>query len=194
MREECRDLLQQIEDKTVRVDARTQKAHRISEDAETAKRLRTLPGVCPITVLAFEAFAPDMRTFRRGRDYAAWLGLVPRQHSSGGKERWARVTKAGQADIRRLLIIGAMSQLNRLGRLCIAQGSWLERMLARNRPNRDDVDSSGVPFARTLETSASLTGRQLWGQHVRGRSPATIAAAPDERTRVLSEELELLGW
>ncbi|PIL20833.1 hypothetical protein P775_07390, partial [Puniceibacterium antarcticum] len=118
-----RILLQQIEEKTARIDARTKKAHQLAEDAETAKRLQTLPGVGPITALAFEAFAPDMKTFRRGGDFAAWLGLVPRQHSSGGKERLGRITKAGQGDIRRLLIIGAMSRLNRLGRSRIAQGS-----------------------------------------------------------------------
>ncbi len=131
VREECRDLLQQIEEQTIRIDAKTQKANRLAADADTAKRLQTLPGVGPITALAFEAFAPDMRTFRRGRDFAAWLGLVPRQHSWGGKDRLGRITKAGQADIRCLLIIGAMSRLNRLGRSRIAQGSWLERMLAR---------------------------------------------------------------
>ena len=60
-----------------------------------------------------EAFAPEMAQFRRGRDFAAWLGLVPRQRSSGGKERLGRITKAGQADIRRLLIVGAMAHSNR---------------------------------------------------------------------------------
>src|SRR3546814_11142585 len=66
-----------------------------------------------------------------GRDFAAWLGLVPRQFSSGGKERLGRISKAGQADIRRLLIIGAMSRLNWLGRKSIPEGSWLARMAAR---------------------------------------------------------------
>ena len=72
-----------------------------------------------------------MTSFKRGRDFAAWLGLVPRQHSSGGKERLGRVSKAGQFDIRRLLIIGAMSRLSWLGRKSIAAGSWLARMLGR---------------------------------------------------------------
>ena len=58
-----------------------------------------------------------MTTFRYGRDFAAWLGLVPRQFSSGGKERLGRVSKAGQADIRRLLIIGAMLRQKRSRRL-----------------------------------------------------------------------------
>jgi hypothetical protein len=68
-------------------------------------------GVGPLTALAIEAFAPDMNSFKRGRDFAAWLGLVPRQHSSGGKERLGHVSKAGQVDIRRLLIIGAVKSL-----------------------------------------------------------------------------------
>ena len=60
-----------------------------------------------MTALAVEAFAPAMATFKCGRDFAAWLGLVPRQMSSGGKERLGPISKAGQSDIRRLLIIGA---------------------------------------------------------------------------------------
>jgi transposase len=56
-----------------------------------------------------------MAIFRCGRKSAAWLGLVPRQFSSGGKERLGRISKAGQSDIRRLRIIGAMSRLNWLG-------------------------------------------------------------------------------
>ncbi|TCP20730.1 transposase [Rhodovulum adriaticum] len=52
-----------------------------------ARRLQTMPGIGPICAMAITAFAPDMREFRRGRDFAAWLGLVPRQHSSGGKQK-----------------------------------------------------------------------------------------------------------
>lgn len=59
--------------------------------------------------LVEKAFGPDMAQFKCGRDFAAWLGLVPRQHSSGGKDRLGRISKAGQADIRRLLITGSGS-------------------------------------------------------------------------------------
>lgn len=65
--------------------------------------------------------------------FAAWLGLVPRQMSSGGKERLGRVSKAGQSDIRRLLIVGAMSRLNWMGLKSIREGSWLDRLRARKR-------------------------------------------------------------
>lgn len=88
--EECRDLLVQIAEKTTRIGTRTKKAEESAAQADTARRLQTIPGVGPLTALAVEAFAPAMASFRRGRDFAAWLGLVPRQHSSGGKERLGR--------------------------------------------------------------------------------------------------------
>ena len=62
----------------------------------------------PITAAAIEAFAPPMASFMRGRDFAVWLGLVPRRHTTGGKPRLGRTSKM-QRDIRRLLIIGAMT-------------------------------------------------------------------------------------
>jgi transposase len=131
MREECTDMMKQIAEKTVRIDARTAKIKALAADADTARRLQTIPGVGPLTALAVEAFAPPMESFRCGRDFAAWLGLVPRQFSSGGKERLGRVSKAGQSDIRRLLIIGAMSRLNWLGRKSIPESSWLALIAAR---------------------------------------------------------------
>jgi len=70
---------------------------RFSKDDETAKRLQSMPGMGPITAAAIEAFAPPMATFRRGCDFAAWLGLVPRQHSTGGKPRLGRTSKMGSA-------------------------------------------------------------------------------------------------
>ena len=74
-----------------------------------AQRLLTVPGVGPVIATALVALAPAASTFRRGRDFAAWLGLVPRQHSSGGKERLGRTTKMGERSLRRLLILGASS-------------------------------------------------------------------------------------
>lgn len=131
VREEYRDLIAQIAEQTARIDAKSRKARALAAETGIAKRLQTMPGVGSLTALAVEAFAPEMETFKCGRDFAAWLGIVPKQHSSGGKERLGRVSKAGQADIRRLLIIGAMSRLNWLGRKSIPEGSWLARMLAR---------------------------------------------------------------
>lgn len=131
VREECRDLIDQIMDKTARIETKTAQLREMAAQTDEARRLQTMPGVGPLTAMAVEAFAPDMASFKCGRDFAAWLGLVPRQHSSGGKERLGHVSKQGQSDIRRLLIIGAMSRLNWLGRKSIPKGSWLARMLAK---------------------------------------------------------------
>jgi len=106
VRDVYRDLVKQIAEQTIRIDAKTKTAKEMAATADTTRRLQTMPGVGPLTALAVEAFAPAMQSFKRGRDFAAWLGLVPRQHSSGGEERLGRVSKAGQTDIRRLLILG----------------------------------------------------------------------------------------
>jgi len=110
-----------------------------------------------MTAFAIEAFAPEMKSFRRGRDFAAWLGLVARQHSSGGKERLGRISKAGQADIRRLLIIGAMSRLNWMGRKSIPERSWLAQMLLR-KPRM----LVAIALANTPLTHASMCFRAMW--------------------------------
>ena len=98
---------------------------------EATARLQTMPGIGPITAMAIEAFAPPMASFRRGRDFSAWLGLVPRQKSTGGKQILGKTSKMGQRDIRRLLIIGATAVVRWATRNGALEGSWLARMLAR---------------------------------------------------------------
>ncbi len=149
VREECHDLLDQISEMTVRIGAKTKRVKLLAAETDVARRLQTMPGVGPIIALAVEAFAPDMACFKRGRDFSAWLGLVPRQHSSGGKERLGRVSKAGQADIRRLLIIGAMSRLNWLGRKSIPEGSWLALLRIR-KPKMLVAIALANKMARTI--------------------------------------------
>jgi len=168
MRNECGDLMKQIAEKTVRINARTAKIKAVAAEADAARRLQTIPGVGPLTALAVEAFAPPMESFRCGRDFAAWLGLVPRQFSSGGKERLGRVSKAGQSDIRRLLIIGAMSRLNWLGRKSIPEGSWLARIAAR-KPRMLVAIALANKMARTIW--ALLTKNEDY------RDSAQVAAA-----------------
>jgi transposase len=102
-----------------------------ARQSDIVRRLQKVPGIGPICAMAITAFAPSMEEFRSGRDFAAWLGLVPRQHSSGGKQKLGRTSKMGQRDIRRLLIIGAMSVVHWKGRGGGKPGSWLSNMLAR---------------------------------------------------------------
>jgi transposase len=94
--EDCLDLLEQIAEKTERIDRRTKKAAALSVQANVPRRLQTIPGVGPLTALAVETFAPPMESFESGRAFATWLGIVPRQHSSGGKQRLGKISKAGQ--------------------------------------------------------------------------------------------------
>jgi len=157
IREECLDLLMQIAEKTARIIGRTTKLKTLAAQSDRARRLQTMPGVGPLTAVAVEAFGPDMADFKTGRNFAAWLGLVPRQHSSGGKERLGRMTKAGQADIRRLLIIGAMSRLNWLGQRTIVEGSWLSRMLMRK------------PKMLVAIALANKMARQIWAMLTKNR-------------------------
>lgn len=168
VREECHDLLEQISEKTVRIEAKTGKLKTLAARTDTARRLQTMPGVGPLTALAVEAFAPDMKSFKRGRDFAAWLGLVPRQYSSGGKARLGRVSKAGQTDIRRLLIIGAMSRINWLSRKPIADGTWIARMLARK------------PKMLAAIALANKMARAIWAMLIKNedyRDPAQAVTA-----------------
>ena len=83
-------------------------ARRAGEN-DVARRLTTVPGIGPLIATAIAALAPPPDTFRRGRDFAAWMGLVPRQRSTGGKQRLGATTKMGERSLRRLLIIGANS-------------------------------------------------------------------------------------
>lgn len=98
---------------------------------ELAKRLMEIPGVGAICAVAMEALAPPPESFSKGRDFAAWLGLTPRQNSSGGKTRLGGTSKMGQRDLRRLLVCGAMTVVRWAARKGAPEGSWLERMMKR---------------------------------------------------------------
>ena len=121
-------ILQQVEDKIEVLDVEIARRARANP---LIKRLMTIPGVGPITATALAALAPTPETFRRGRDFAAWIGLTPLQKSSGGKERLGKVSKMGERTLRRLLIIGASSATKGAARKGVDPNSWLGRMLAR---------------------------------------------------------------
>ena len=166
--EECRELLAQIASNTKLINAKTDLIKQLAKETDMARRLQTIPGVGPMTAMAIDAFAPPMDLFKNGRGLSAWLGLVPRQYSSGGKERLGRVSKAGQADIRRLLIIGAMSRLTWLGRKSIPEGSWLGKMLARK------------PKMLVAIALANKMARTIWAMLTKGtdyRDPTISATA-----------------
>src|SRR3954467_5216375 len=121
------DQLRIVRDEVVKVEKRIVAQHR-ADDA--SRRLATIPGIGPITASAIAAAVPDATLFKAGRQFAAWLGLTPRAHSSGGKERLRGISKQGDGYIRRLLVIGATAVI-RMARQANLAKVWAARLLER---------------------------------------------------------------
>ena len=147
--ETARIYLEQINDLSSRIAKMEATLKHEAARSDTSSRMMTMPGLEPITAMAIEAFAPTLSVFKRSRDFAAWLGLVPRQHSTGGKQVLGRTSKMGQRDIRRLLIIGAMSVIRWATRKGTLPGTWLHAMLLR-KPRRVVAIALANKMARAL--------------------------------------------
>lgn len=128
--------------------------------SEAAQRLTKLTGIGKVTASAMVATVIDARAYRNGRQFAAWLGLVPRQYSSGGKVKLGRITRRGEAYLRTLLIQGARSTLQsalrrppeRHDRL----SAWIVRLLYR------------IGYHKTLVAIANKHARIIWALLARG--------------------------
>jgi error-prone DNA polymerase len=131
---------------------------------ETARRLATIPGIGPITASLIAATVADIGVFKSARHFAAWLGLVPRQHSTGGKTRLGRITKTGNREIRRLLVIGATSMVRRAPQWNSAAGVWARGVLQR-RPVRLVTVALANKMARIAW--ALMTRNEVY--HAKGR-------------------------
>jgi transposase len=135
----CGELVALIAGLTARLDMLDREVREHARTDELARRLQKIPGIGPVTALALAVLAPPPETFKRGRDLAAWVGLTPRQHSSGGVSRLGKTSEMGQRDLRRLLIIGASAVVRwarrpHLQDRLAPKGSWLAGMLARKPP------------------------------------------------------------
>jgi transposase len=136
----------------------------------TARRLATIPGIGPITASLIAATVADIGVFKSARHFAAWLGLVPRQHSTGGKTRLGRITKAGNREIRTLLVLGATSMVNRAPHWNSAAGVWLRGVLERR------------PVRLATVALANKTARIAWALMTRNevyRAKGRIAATAE---------------
>ena len=102
---------------------------------ETARRLTSIPGIGPLNATALTAAIGGAQTFRRGRDLAAWLGLVPRQATTGGRPRLLGISRRGNAYLRKMLIHGARAALPTLSKSETPLGGWLRGLLARAHVN-----------------------------------------------------------
>lgn len=103
------------------------------------QRLLTIPGIGPLTATALVAAVSDAEQFRNGRQFAAWLGLVPRQHTTGGKERLLGISKRGDGYIRKLLVHGARATVRWVGSKADRRSQWIRQLIERRGTNRTAV-------------------------------------------------------
>ena len=118
-----------------RISSLTEKINAIAKADEDTQRLQQIPGVGPITATALISAVGDGKQFKCGRDLAAWLGLTPKQHSSGGKERLLGISKRGDAYLRTLLIHGARSVLRVSAKKTDSLNCWLQNVCDRRNKN-----------------------------------------------------------
>ena len=108
---------------------------RISASDPGCTRIRQIPGIGPIVATAIVAAIGNGAAFRKGRDFAAWLGIVPRQYSTGGKARLLGISKRGNVYLRKILIHGARAAVLRIKRDRVPIGAWLDALDARAPKN-----------------------------------------------------------
>jgi len=118
-----------------RAAAMDKQLHTPANDDPAAKRLQGIPGIGPITATALACAVGDGKRFKRGRDLAAGIGLTPKQHSSGGKEKLLGISKRGDAYLRTLLIHGARSVLKVAGNKDDLRSRWLQQLCSRRNKN-----------------------------------------------------------
>ena len=134
---------------------------------QTSRRLHHIPGVGPMLATALVASVADPRTFRSGRNFSAWIGLVPKQHSSGGKERLGSISKRGDRYLRSLFVAGALAVIRYAKFHGTGHRPWLTALLSR-RPTK----VAAIALANKI-------ARMSWAMMARGeryREPVALAA------------------
>ena len=138
-----------------------------ARETEVGKRLMEIPGVGPLIASAFVAAVADATVFKNGRNLAAWIGLVPKQNSSGGKQKLGGISKAGNGYLRQMLVVGSMAVIRHAQRHGTRR-PWLVQLMARRTTKVAAV------------ALANKTARMIWALMVSGeryRDPVVIQAA-----------------
>jgi transposase len=156
--------LQALQTLIVSIEKRIKAQHRSNQ---ASRRLETIPGIGVIGATAIAATVADPTAFRSGRDFAAWIGLVPRQDSTGGKQKLGPISKQGDRYVRRILVVGAHSVLRR-AKENPEKYPWLTQLLARR------------PFKVVAVALANKMARMAWALLAHGgtyRAPELAAVA-----------------
>jgi transposase len=147
---------------------------RTASEHEACKRMLAIPGIGPVTATAIVAAIGNGFAFGKGRDFAAWIGLVPRQHSTGGKQRLLGISKRGNPYLRRLFVLGARAVLQKRTLQSSGLSSWLEHLTSRTHPNVAAIAlanklariawavlSRGEPYRPSVLANAAVLADQL---------------------------------
>jgi len=140
------------------INAAEKRIHAWHRSNETSRRLETIPGIGRITASALAASVSDPSVFRSGRELAAWIGLVPRQNSTGGKQRLGRISKQGDRYLRWLLVAGALSVIRHAKRRGTSHLPWLSDIITRK------------PTKVAAVALANKNARIVWGVLMGGES------------------------
>jgi transposase len=127
-----------------------EKLDTLAQPHPACQRLRTIPGMGPFTATALVAAVSDASAFKTGRQCAAWRGWVPRQQTTGGKERLLGLSKRGDTYLRQLLVHGARATIRGVGRKTDRRSQWLRHVLERRGTNR------------TAVAAANKNARMVW--------------------------------
>jgi transposase len=145
-----KDLLDHLQGLDDRVALYDRQILQLTRKDDVVQRLQSIPGVGPLTASAIVASVGNATEFRNGRQFAAWLGLVPRQHSTGGKTRLGHITKSGDNYLRSLLVLGARAVIHRAARHPDRLSQWISDVRARRG------------YARATVALAAKNARILW--------------------------------
>ena len=154
--------LRRIKEQILEFDRLIRAWHRSNE---MSKRLEEVPGVGPVLATALVAAVADPKSFRSGRNFSAWIGMVPKQHSSGGKQRLGNISKQGDRYLRGLFVAGALSVIRYAKIHCTKHRPWLTALLARR------------PTKVAAIAPANKIARMVWAMTARGeryRNPSRL--------------------
>lgn len=165
-REVFTDLADRLRTVDERIAVYDRRVEAVARQTEPAQRLLQAPGIGPVTATALVATVGNAHAFKNGRQFAAWLGLVPRQHSSGGTRRLGRITKRGDVYLRTLLIHGARAVMRQLARRTDATSRWVTALQARRG------------FNKAVVALAAKHARIVWALLATGRTYQLTAACP----------------
>jgi transposase len=135
MRQLVIDMRAEWQDLDRRIAAHNAEFVELARSEAAARRLTAIPGIGVLNATALVAAVGDARSFRRGRDLGAWLGLVPRQHTTGGKPKLLGISKRGNKYLRMVFIHGARAAMPTLAKSATPLGAWLRGLLARTHRN-----------------------------------------------------------